>query len=576
MLSDHPTGGTLTAVYYPLNNKPDYSGFNLAYHPFSLIVFLFWTAFIAVLITLLELSAASAPTSIYQPWHYNWLPGVLLTIFAQGHVAVTAMYLGRLGMSALHIQGYSPASWAELFWQADRKWQGPLGILSMTYQKIKMRAKLSVTLILLAGTCMIATITPVLMLRAYPIATVDVVTQTVLQLKAFWPPQIETIDSYSQVATGGGAWTTGTSVLSVYNSSVFIPAGTVRVDTEVNDIFFAGDTLGADAEMNGVRTHGQCQTLISGPVDNGTFISSMCPQLAGVQSPQNINAVTNISWWGKVTVSLAWCSNSNGSLMGNTSALVWLNASNSTETVQGVVKCDVTFGTGTAKLNGRDRTFTAFQDVTMYNATAAQGGEPLLHPADAALKALDQSLPYTKFSGSAMITMLGYGVDANGGDLNFSQPSLDVMGQRLWQGMAHMGAAVGLLSQQNGHAYPVTVHDFVAGRTIDNVLARLVWALSSIWFSLLLGGTFMFFTPTFGDSLNSYVAARLLVENPALVEGYCCGSLQENAKMGAMFVTVGDSKVGEAIGHVTPGGAGTLNRNRKYAATHARSSRLGD
>jgi hypothetical protein len=572
MLSDHPTSGTLTAVHYqPLSNKLDSSGFNLAYHPFSLIVFLIWTAFIAVLVTLLELSAAFAPTSIHQPWYYNWLPGVLLTIFAQGHVAVTAMYLGRLGMSALHIQGYSPASWAELFWQADRKWQGPLGILSITYQKIKMRAQLSSTLILLAGTCMIATITPVLMLRAYPITTVDVVTQTMLQLNAFWPPQIETIESYLQVATGGGAWTTGTSVLSVYNSSVFIPAGTARVDTEVNDVFFAGDTLGADAEMKGVRTHGQCQPLISGPVDNVTFANQMCPQLTGVQSSQTISSIsiTNITWWGEVTISLAWCSTSNGNLMGNTSALVWLNASNSTETVQGVVKCNVMFGTGTAKLNGRDRTFTEFQDVTMYNGTTAQGGEPLLHPTDAALGALDQSLPYTKFSGSAMITMLGYNVNLDGTNLNFSQPSLDVMAQRLWQGMAHMGAAVGLLSQQNGHAYPVAVHDFVAGRTIDDVLARLVWALSAIWFLLLLGGTLMFFTPTFGDSLNSYVAARLLVENPALVEGYCCGSLQENMKMGAMFVTVGDSKVGETIGHVTPGGVGTLNKNRKYAATHA-------
>ena len=222
--------------------------------------------------------------------------------------------------------------------------------------------------------------------------------------------------------------------------------------------------------MKGVRPHGQCQTLISGPVDNGVVISQMCPRVAGVQSPQNISGITNITWWGEVTISLAWCSTSNGNLIGNVSSLVWLNASNNTETVQGVVKCNVTFGTGTTKLNGRDRTFTAFQDVAMYNSTTAQGG---------ALRALDQSLPYTKFSGSAMITMFSYDVDLNGANLNFSQPSLDVMAQRLWQGMAHMGAAVGLLSQQNGHAYPVTVHGFVAGRTIDVVLARVVWALSA-------------------------------------------------------------------------------------------------
>jgi hypothetical protein len=561
------------------DEKPVYSGlnFSLAYHPFSLIVFLIWTAFITALITLLELSAAAAPTSVHQPWYYNWLPGVLLTIFAQGHVAVTAMYLARLGMSALHIQGYSPASWAELFWQADRKWQGPLGILSMIYQKISMRAKLSVTLTLLAGTCMIATITPVLMLRAYPITAVAVATQTLLQLNAFWPPQIETIESYLQVATGGGAWTTGTSVLSVYNSSVFIPVGTARVDTEVNDIFFVGDTLGADAEMNGVRTRGQCQPLISGPVDNHTFIHQMCPQMAGVQSTQNIssiNGVTSNTWWSEV-VSLAWCSNYKGNLMGTTSTLVWINATNSTETVQGVVECNVTFGTGMAKLNGRDRTFTAFQDVEMYNSSKAQAGEPLMHPADAALRALDHS-GYATFDGSAMIGMFGYGVKLNGNDLDFSQPSLDVMAQRLWEGMAHMGAAVGLLCQQNGHEYPVTVHSFVVARTKHDILVGLVYALTTVWFMLLLGGTFMFFTPTFGDSINSYVAARLLVENPELVEGYCCGSLEENMNMGAVFATVGDSRVDDTIGHVTPGGAGILNKDRKYAATHTRSSRLGE
>jgi hypothetical protein len=165
IISDPPLGDSLI---------PAYSGFKLAYYPFSSVIFLIWTAFTAILIVLLESAAAAAATSVHQPWYYSSLPGLLLTVFAQGHVAVTAMHLSRLAISALHIHGYSPASWAELFWQADRNWQGSIGILSMIYAAIKMRTKLSLTTILFATICMIATITPVLLSRAYPLTTIDV------------------------------------------------------------------------------------------------------------------------------------------------------------------------------------------------------------------------------------------------------------------------------------------------------------------------------------------------------------------------------------------------------------------
>jgi hypothetical protein len=174
-------------------------------------------------------------------------------------------------------------------------------------------------------------------------------------------------------------------------------------------------------------------------------------------------------------------------------------------------------------------------------------------------------MPYVKFGGSAIVTMLGYNATLDASQsLNFSQPSLDTMAEKLWQGTAHMGTAVGLLSQQDGHAYPVVVHDFVAGRAVNGTIARVVWALCIVWFILLLGATFIFFRPTFGESLNSYVAGRLLVERPTLVAGYGCGSLTDNMEMSAKFDTVGDSKVGANVGHIAPGGDGALIRDRKY------------
>jgi len=163
--------------------------------------------------------------------------------------------------------------------------------------------------------------------------------------------------------------------------------------------------------------------------------------------------------------------------------------------------------------------------------------------------------------------MLGYVASQSGDGIGYIQPSFDDMVKRIWQGTAHMGSAIGLLSQQENHVYPVTIHVSVTGRTIDGVIAKLVWVVGTVWFLLLIASTFIFFRPTVGDSLNSYVAARLLVEHPTLVDGYCCGSLDENMQMGGNFKTVGDSKIEDIVGHVTSGGEGTLIKNRKYAGT---------
>ena len=562
-------------------SSPGASGFKLAYYPFSLILFLLWAAFTAALITLLELSAQAAPTAIQQKWYYGWLPTVLLTVFAQGHVAITGMYLGRLAMSTIQMCSRSPASWAELFWQANRSWQGPIGILSMMYVKIKMRAPVSFTILLFATTCIIATGTPVVLSKAYPLTTINVDTNITRELKVFWPGQMVSIDFYAQLAAGGGAWATGGSALSIYNSSVYIPAGTPRVDSQVNDVFFTGDTLGADARLSGVRTNGTCRTVSSGPISYDNFLSDMCAPLSATPT----SGISTSTWWS-TNNSLWWCTtlptifsilmNSSDSSIYAT-ALLWLdinngslhNSSNSSQTpqpeaVQGVIMCNATFSTGWATLNGLDRTFVDFQEAPLYDAAHAQQGEALRHPLNTALHALDNSDDYVKFGPPSMASMLGYNSTAQKNDLVWDLPSLDQMAQRVWQGTMHMGVAIGLLSQQSGHLYPVTIHTAIAGRKKNIVLAMVSWALAIVWFLILAGCTFAFFTPTFGDSLDAYTAARLLVENPALVDGHCCGSLEDNINLTTQFDAVGDSKMTEIVGHVTPGGAGVLRRGREY------------
>lgn len=170
---------------------------------------------------------------------------------------------------------------------------------------------------------MIATVT-----RAYPLKNIDVAVPVTSPLNVFYASQIQTIDSYAQIARGGGGWTTGTSVLSVYNSSIFISVDTARPASEVDDIFFASDTLGADGELAGVRTRGKFQTAVPGPVNYDAFAHQMYPQLLGAPSPREIG---NVSSWD-VKISLAWCSTKESftDMMDTpsfsfASALIWLN-----------------------------------------------------------------------------------------------------------------------------------------------------------------------------------------------------------------------------------------------------------
>jgi hypothetical protein len=303
----------------------------------------------------------------------------------------------------------------------------------------------------------------------------------------------------------------------------------------------------------------------------------MCNQLDSESMIQNASLIPTT--FPYVAGSIGWCSTRvtfGGGLMRQNessiyaSALVWLNMTDEPNTAtQGVIMCNVTFSTGSAQLDGRQRTFVKFQPVPLYDPGKAEPGEPLAHPLNMALLALDQSDPTMKFGGLAITSMLAYNLtmSIDNSYVTWVPPSLDVAADRLWQGAVHMGSAIGLLSRQGGHAYPVTVHVTVAGRVKDNALAGLAWALVAAWLLLLLGCTVAFFTPTFGDSLNAYVVARLLVDYPSLVDGHCCGSLEDNIKLRAQFNPIGDSKVKEVVGHITPGGAGGLNKNRKYAAT---------
>jgi hypothetical protein len=70
---------------------------------------------------------------------------------------------------------------------------------------------------------------------------------------------------------------------------------------------------------------------------------------------------------------------------------------------------------------------------------------------------------------------------------------------------------------------------------------------------------------TFGSSLNSYTAARLLVDMPHLVDEYFAGELIDNLKLRMLFERVGDGDPNnDYIGHISSGGPGVLDVRRRY------------
>lgn len=128
-----------------------------------MIVVGIWITYIIATIIVLEKAAASV------------LPGLMLTLFAQAHAAITAMHLARVGVSALQSSNTAHHSWAELFWLADQAWQGLVGVITTGIAMRKMKVRVSSMFVTFSFTCiLVAWVTPVILSRAYPVGIVDV------------------------------------------------------------------------------------------------------------------------------------------------------------------------------------------------------------------------------------------------------------------------------------------------------------------------------------------------------------------------------------------------------------------
>jgi hypothetical protein len=123
------------------------------------------------MICLLDNLAQSDPV-LDKHWHLKDVASQVMSVFfAQAHVPITAAHLARLAVSALHNPDTAPRTWTELFWLADRSWQGPLAIGNTYLSMLRRRVRPSVTFVLFSIACISAIATPILLSRAWPSAT---------------------------------------------------------------------------------------------------------------------------------------------------------------------------------------------------------------------------------------------------------------------------------------------------------------------------------------------------------------------------------------------------------------------
>ena len=516
-----------------------------ALYPLSLIVVGVWIAYIIATIIVLESAAAAAPRSVHQPWRFSVLPGLMLTLFAQAHAAITAMHLARIGVSALQSPRTSPHSWAELFWLADRSWQGPVGIITTGMAMTKMKVRVSSMFVIFALTSVVALVTPIILSRAYPVGVVSVHQTTFITPSTISTTGLQNVEGLAMIEIGSSSWATGLSVLDVYNSSTYVPPGQPRSNT--SDIFFAGDIQGAEAKLPGLRLRGSCQPYTSNAAAsveaNTTSLSTFCTNFR--YSTMGDPFYTSFVSYGNNTISYGYCidvphldppfDTNRTESKGN--AYIYFDTTNRTASAKGMVKCQSSLSLGTALLSGTQGTYQSFQESSLYNASQASGGLRLFDPLGALLVFLSDKAPTLELQ-ALIATQLGYrafNLPNHPGHLHFTQPTLNDLAEYVWFGVAHMTASIGLLSRTSDTLYLATVQQTTSGRTRSPKFIVGAIALLVLWLAVLIYSTARSYRTTFGDSLNSYVAGRLLMKEVHLVDGHPSGQLSD-IRLSAPFV----------------------------------------
>ncbi|KAH8830604.1 hypothetical protein DL96DRAFT_1707415 [Flagelloscypha sp. PMI_526] len=538
-------GPSYNQPYYPPTTstlQPERQGFleqkNLphapqskkSFQPLSAIILLIWVGYIIAMIWLLEKASSASPTSGPPSWSYTRLPIVLLTLFAQAHTAITSMHLARIAISSLSSPRTAPNTWVEVFWMADRAWSGPVGIVVALKDSLFLKAKLSLTFLLFAFTCLVALATPAVLSRAFPIQNIPFITSTSIQPKTFNAAAMQVISGYIQQGTGLGSWGTGLSAYSLLSSSIFIPSdlnfNKYQSSADPTDLFIAGN-IGPDANgtLPGLHVQGSCSVVPPG---------SGVPDATGATSASNLTTLLNPYCSSKFTIGFAGAATIGGvrditlliadcATLGFSSLkteptfsegylLYSYSETGIANSGQGLIHCTSNTTTGTAYLQGANGTFTDFQYSPLFNAsTSSNGGEPLTDPLAAAFYGL---VDPQQTSGAPMkeAVQRGFGLvavpTATGQAFDVLTP--DIVANRMWSAVAHNLAAIGTLSWRDTVAYNITKPVFYAVHVHASPYREAAYALLGLWAVLLLAITGYGYRRSAASGLDSYAASWLV------------------------------------------------------------------
>jgi hypothetical protein len=508
------------------------------------------------------------------------------------------MHLARLGVSALQDPATAPKTWAELFWLADRNWQGPVGFVATIFGRFTLKTKLSSTFLLFTATIMLALPAPIVLSRAYPAATVESQQNILLNVTLLNNTGSPQLDVYSQMAVGAGGWTTGVDVQDMYATRMYGTTDAALSSDDLSsppDIFFTGDLQNNQVNLPGFRLQGGCTPMVADAELQATAAEAnannqsaldpfgvWCSARGLTDAPVwfdltvvgGVNAYFHFCTKFDETVERTWMNQASGY---TTTVVAWLNTTDHVTSAQGFVNCTSTFTTGQADMNNgsTNKTFDNFSHKTLFSefgsSDQALRKTPFLPPTIATFREMSQTFSKQgDIDDERSVTvarMLGYSPQFNNtaGETKYVQPNIQDIAKSLWRGTTHMAAAVNLLgstTQKITVVHVVTRSGRIRNETWAYVLAGLLFG----WLSMLSYCTVRMFRRTFGSALDSYTAARLLTDLPFLVDGHCAGELVDNPSLRAMFETVGDSSPENDVGHVTSGGAGVLEYTRSYGA----------
>jgi len=283
-------------VSKPEQRSTRYTQVSPSYHLFSTVAVVAWSIFIIGTVMTFELTnramwnfdrvAASKPL----PWGFIILPTILRTGFDQGHGPITAMHLARLAVGSLDTSWTSANTWMEVFWLADRRWAGPVGLwtifeamFSLSWHSLRV-PRVSFGFWLFAALSIITLVTPLDLSRGYHGTTADIRRQTTVS-SVFMMDVGEVFDPSDtsasglqnlQIPYGIPIWGRGVPPTVQFRDTMYAEHDE-RPTPSSGDWFISGNSRRANMQLVGLRVSGGCEYL---QANDGTF-GSVCAATFG-------------------------------------------------------------------------------------------------------------------------------------------------------------------------------------------------------------------------------------------------------------------------------------------------------